>query len=171
MGQSITCLITNKAIEVDKSIVHFRIRNVLFVPFDISTSLSDFIENAKNFETVSELFDSYNEYTKEDMMMDFYEETHSTLDIIKFVNDYQIEDFILEHSSDFADIPVDSFFMCVKGGNIMKDSLVFDQKEFSNNNAIHNVEKYRDYFNIKSNWIASSKFHRYSFAEKEYKNQ
>ena len=171
MGQNITCLITNKNIEVDKNIVHFRINNVLFVPFEILTSLSGFIENAKDFENISELFDDYNKYTAEDLIFDDHEERHSVLDIIKFVNDYQIEDFIIEHSSDFADIPVDSFFMTVMNNKIMKDSLVFDEEQFSMNNAIHNIEKYTAFFNSKITWAADSKFHSYPTAERHYKNQ
>ncbi|KFF74732.1 hypothetical protein HX13_11885 [Chryseobacterium sp. P1-3] len=86
MGQDITCFITNQSLELDKKIVHFKIRDVLFVPFDIiGPSISWFIEEAQKYDNVQNLFDDFKQYQPDDLVLWGSDEKHTILDIIKLV--------------------------------------------------------------------------------------
>lgn len=52
MGQDITCLITDQNIELDQNIVHFRIKDFTFIPFE--TPASRGIKMAKDFDFLSD---------------------------------------------------------------------------------------------------------------------
>ncbi|MCL8537848.1 hypothetical protein M9991_13335 [Chryseobacterium gallinarum] len=168
MGQDITCFITNQSLELDKKIVHFKIRDVLFVPFDIiGPSISWFIEEAQKYDNVQDLFDDFKQYQPDDLVLWGSDEKHTILDIIKLVQDYQINNFIIEHSSDFAGMPIDAYFLGVFDDKIMKDSIVFDEESFSKKNYT-NIDEYRRRLGLNFNWIGMDKFHTYSVAEREY---
>ncbi|AZB07525.1 hypothetical protein EG344_01040 [Chryseobacterium sp. G0162] len=168
MGQDITCLITDQPLELDKDIVHFKIRDVLFVPFDImGSSISWLIEDAYQYETAQDLFSYFKQYQPDDLILWDTDEKHTVLDIIKLIEDHDIRNFIIEHTADFASMPMDDYFLAVLDGKIIKDSIVFDENDFSKMNYA-NIEKYREKIGLNFNWIGMDKFHAYSFAEKEY---
>ncbi|WP_250254350.1 hypothetical protein [Chryseobacterium sp. Marseille-Q3244] len=168
MGQDITCLITDQPLELDKDIVHFKIRDVLFVPFDImGSSISWLIEDAYQYETAQDLFSYFKQYQPDDLILWDTDEKHTVLDIIKLIEDHDIRNFIIEHTADFASMPMDDYFLAILDGKIIKDSIVFDENDFSKKNYA-NIEKYREKIGLNFNWIGMDKFHAYSFAEKEY---
>lgn len=168
MGQDITCLITDQPLELDKDIVHFKIRDVLFVPFDImGSSISWLIEDAYQYETAQDLFSYFKQYQPDDLISWDTDEKHTVLDIIKLIEDHDIRNFIIEHTADFASMPMDDYFLAILDGKIIKDSIVFDENDFSKKNYA-NIEKYREKIGLNFNWIGMDKFHAYSFAEKEY---
>ncbi|AZA89135.1 Uncharacterised protein [Chryseobacterium nakagawai] len=168
MGQDITCLITDQPLELDKDIVHFKIRDVLFVPFDImGSSISWLIEDAYQYETAQDLFSYFKQYQPDDLISWDMDEKHTVLDIIKLIEDHDIRNFIIEHTADFASMPMDDYFLAILDGKIIKDSIVFDENDFSKKNYA-NIEKYREKIGLNFNWIGMDKFHAYSFAEKEY---
>lgn len=168
MGQDITCLITDQPLELDKDIVHFKIRDVLFVPFDImGSSISWLIEDSYQYETAQDLFSYFKQYQPDDLILWDTDEKHTVLDIIKLIEDHDIRNFIIEHTADFASMPMDDYFLAVLDGKIIKDSIVFDENDFSKKNYA-NIEKYREKIGLNFNWIGMDKFHAYSFAEKEY---
>ncbi|MBP2617683.1 hypothetical protein [Chryseobacterium jejuense] len=168
MGQNITCLITDQHLELDKNMIHFKIRDVLFVPFDIiGSSVSWFIEEAQKYDIAQDLFDYFKQYKPDDLVLWGADEKHTALDIIKLIEEYKISNFIIEHSSDFASMPMDNYFLGVSDGKIIKDSIVFDENDSSKKNCA-NIEKYREKIGLNFNWIGMDKFHAYSFAEKEY---
>lgn len=172
MGQDITCLITDQPVELDKNIVHFKINDVLFIPFGIlGLTISWFIEEAKNYDTAQELFNYFKGYQSDDPdNMDLScgeDEKHTILDIIKLIEDHSISNFIIEHTSDFADMPVDDYFLAIANGKIIKDSIVCDEREASKKNYAH-IKKYREQIGLDFNWIGMDQFHSYRFAEQEY---
>lgn len=167
MGQDISCFITDQSIELDKSIVHFKIRNVLFVPFDIpGSSISWFIEEALKYDHLQDLLDHFRKYQPDDLLLWGEDEKHTVLDIIKLIEEHHIKNFLIEHTSDFGDMPMDDYFLGVFDDKIVKDSIIFDEYSLKKNYS--NIEKYREKLGLNFNWIGMNKFHAYSFAEKEY---
>lgn len=167
MGQNITCFITDQSLELDQSIVHFKIRDVLFVPFDITGfSISSFIEDAQKYDTVQDFFDYFKQYKPDDLVSWGAEEKHTVLDIIKLIEEHTIKNFLIEHSSDYADMPMDDYFLGAFDGKIMQDSIVFDEYSLKRNYS--NIEKYCEKLGLNFSWIGIDKFHSYSVAEKDY---
>lgn len=167
MGQDISCFITDQSIELDKSIVHFKIRNVLFVPFDIpGSSISWFIEDAQKYDHVQDLLDDFKQYQPDDLVLWGADEKHTVLDIIKLIEEHHIKNFLIQHTSDFASMPVDDYFLGVFDGKIMQDSIIFDDDSLKEKYS--NIDTYSEKLGLTFNWIGMNKFHAYSFAEKEY---
>lgn len=166
MGQNITCLITDKNIEIDKNIVHFKIKGLTFIPFDINSDfVSIFIEDAKDFTLIK---DYINYLKSENAFIEPDEEEHTDEHIVKMIDKLGLDNFILEHYYEFGDIPVETYFMYVKNGEIIADSLAFDEEKFSRNNLSHKKKYYED-LNIDFSWIAMEDvFHSYRQAKENY---
>ncbi|PIF45610.1 hypothetical protein CLU96_2619 [Chryseobacterium sp. 52] len=169
MGQDITCLITDKNIELDKNIVHFKVRGFTFIPFETSASWG--IEMAKDFDLLS----NYILYLESEHHLNDcrYNRNgdHFDLDIFKMVKDYQIENFIIEHHYEWADIPVDYCFMQVADGAITKNSLVYDESEYSKGNWAH-VQESKTNFGLNFDWLAMTDlFYSYFHSERFYFQQ
>ncbi|MBB6369760.1 hypothetical protein [Chryseobacterium shigense] len=166
MGQDITCLITKENIELDKNIIHFRIKEFIFIPFNISCDLE--LEEAKAFDLLSD----YIQHLESQDSFDHYsynrDNDHCNLDIFKIIRDYQIKSFIIEHSYDWADLPVEYYFMQVLDGRIIKNSLVFDESDLSKSNRA-NVEEAKKNFGLYFNWLnMTDLFYSYYFADRAY---
>lgn len=169
MGQDITCLITDKNIELDPNIVHFKVKGFTFIPFETSASWG--IKMARDFDRLSDYL-LYLE-SEHDLNDCHYNRSgdHYDLDIFKIVKDYQIESFIIEHHYEWADLPVDYYFMQVVDGTIIKNTLVFDESECSKNNksAIKDSKKN---FGLTFDWMDMTQlFYSYYHSERFYSQQ
>ncbi|KMQ61449.1 hypothetical protein ACM46_15645 [Chryseobacterium angstadtii] len=166
MGQDITCLITDKNLELNRDIVHFKVQGFTFIPFNTSCDLG--LEEAKDFEFLKDYIrylesrDSFENYTYN------RDNDHCDIDIFRMIKNYQIENFIIEHHSEWADIPVDYYFMQVTEGRIVKNSLVFDESEQSKTNKAHVPESKRN-FGLHFDWLANTDlFYSYFHADRVY---
>ncbi|WP_223608135.1 hypothetical protein [Chryseobacterium sp. OSA05B] len=169
MGQDITCLITDKDIKLNNNVVHFKVRGFTFIPFNICCDLG--LGEAKDFEFLSDYIlhleskDNFENYTYD------RDNDHCDLDIFKMIKDHHIENFIIEHHSEWADIPADYYFMHVTDGRIIKNSIVFDESERSKNNKA-NVPESKRKFGLNFDWLANTDlFYSYFHANRMYSIQ
>ncbi|SHH32458.1 hypothetical protein SAMN05421866_2606 [Chryseobacterium oranimense] len=166
MGQDITCLITNENIELDKSIVHFSIKQLTFIPFNTSCDLG--IEEAKNFDLLSDYILHLESKDSFDHYLYNRDNDHCDMDIFKIVKDYRIESFIIEHSYDWADMLVEYYFMQVQDGRILKNSLVYDDSERSKSNKA-NIQEAKKNLGLHFNWLdRTDLFYSYYHADRAY---
>ena len=165
MGQNITCLIINKKIDLGKDVVHFEVNGFTFVPFNMSCPHFEGIENfdlasdyIRHLESEAD-FESY-PYNRDD--------DHWDGDIFKMVRDHKIESFIIEHSSEWADIPVDYCFMQVLDDKIIKNALVYNESQFAGNN-FENIKEAKKNFGLNFNWLDMyDLFHSYPVSDRAY---
>lgn len=145
MSCYITYLVIKDAIEIDDPIDYKQSDGFLFFRFD-----DDFcwlIKNARDFESTAIYFD----YIKS--RDDFYKQS-PLAKLINIIEDHQIKDFILEHYSEFGDVPADHFFMMVSGGNIIHDSLVFDEDDESSEKNSAEMHQYKKTFGLENYWFS-----------------
>lgn len=165
MGQDITCLIINKKIDLGKDVVHFEVKDFTFVPFNMSCPRFEGIEN---FDMVS----GYISHLESENNFENYpydrDSDHWEVDIFKMVRDHKIESFIIEHSSEWADMPVDYCFMQVLDDRIIKNALVYNESQFAGNN-FENIKKAKKDFGLNFDWLAMyDLFHSYPISDRAY---
>ncbi|KPE51122.1 hypothetical protein [Chryseobacterium indologenes] len=165
MGQDITCLIINKKLDLGKEVVHFEVNDFTFVPFNMSCPRFEGIEN----------FDQVSDYIRHLESEDDFESypydrdnDHCEVDIFKMIRDHQLENFIIEHSSEWADMPVDYCFMQVLDGRIIKNPLVNNENQFTGNN-FENIKEAKKNFGLNFDWLAMyDLFHSYPVSDRAY---
>lgn len=178
MSQQITCLIIPKIFEIDKGIVHFKIKGFTFIPIDYY--INDFNKNAKGFESLSDYF----QYLRADdnfiELKGFNDEEGLESYLVKLIEEYAIDTFILEQYYEWEHVPFDLYFkvknlkpfdyyfMYIKGGKIISKSLVFNEEKPSNKN-LTNVEKYKKELGLDFDWLQIKEiFYSYDIAQKKY---
>lgn len=142
MSQDITCLIIKEDAGINNSIRQVRLNGFIFIPF--KDDFKTFIKNARDFDEL----EIYLDYVKSGY--DF-EEDDTVQDLVRIIEEYKTDTFILEHYFEFGDIPVCHFFMMVSDGKIISESLVFDD-EFSAENY-SSVQDYHFRFGLDFNWL------------------
>ncbi|WP_294249351.1 hypothetical protein [uncultured Chryseobacterium sp.] len=143
MSQNITCLIIKEDSGIiNKSINQIRLDGFIFIRF--KDDFKTFIKNARDFDEL----EVYLDYVKS--RYDF-EEDDTVQDLVRIIEEYKLDTFILEHYFEFGDIPVCHFFMMVEDGKIINESLVFDD-EFSADNY-SSVQDYHFQFGLHFNWL------------------
>ncbi len=178
MGQEITAIITNQPLEIDKGIVHFKEGACVIIPININPyHLEHFIGQALKFSRIDELLDDLELKNGSDWNIEDYTDPeeedgygHSLKTLIDWIRTMGLQNFILEHYSDFASIPTDGYFVFIRGGEIVKESAMFRIDGLDADDYIpflHEIGLYPPPY-----WFADeAKYQWYSNAEEMYRAQ
>lgn len=139
-----TCLVTNDTIETNENAGYVKSDGFMFFPFE--DNFRRLIKNARDFESTAIYFD-YIRYR------DDFEEDPAIVKLISIIEDHKIKNWILEHYSEFGDIPADHFFMKVSDGNIVYDSLVFGEDDESSEKNYFRMHQYKKNFGLADDWF------------------
>lgn len=140
-----TCLVTKDLIEIHDDAGCVKSDGFIFFPF--KDNFLRLIRNARDFESTSVYFDYISS-------RDDFEEDPPTVELISVIEKYQIKNFILEHYSEFGDIPANHFFMKVADGHIVHDSLVFDEDDEVSEQNYLRIPQYKKDFGLENYWFS-----------------
>ncbi|SFN39040.1 hypothetical protein SAMN05421594_2512 [Chryseobacterium oleae] len=177
MPQQILCIITPQEINLHKSIVHFKINELSFIPVDFSL-IDRFIKDSQNFRFLKDYFEhiKLQDNFKEAV---FDEDDEPEAHLMKLIEDYRIDHFIIEDYYEWEYTPFESLrekgylrsfeysFMYVKSGEIISaDSSLFDDENPQIRYA--DTQKYRKELGLDFDWLSQEKFYSYDCSKKEY---
>lgn len=150
MSQNISYILTKEKDRINSEFVHFKENNYTIIFLDVlHFEIEAFIEIAKKYENIDQVIEHIFKIEKED---------DDLVEIAKTINKLNLNSFVLEHYSDWADITVEEFSLTVKDKIILTEdidnrkknklSIGFDEQEYSE----FKVYKYRNFEECKNNY-------------------
>jgi hypothetical protein len=150
MAQSISYILTKEKNNINSEFIHYKENNYTIIFLDVCHfEIEDFIEIAKKYENIDQVIEHILTIEKEDVDL---------VEIAKTINKLNLNSFVLEHYSDWADITVEEFSLAVKDKIILTEdidnwkknklSIGFDEQEYSE----FKIYKYRNFEDCKNNY-------------------
>ena len=128
MSQDYSFIVTDEELNIPDDVISFKVRNLTTFPLDLDGYVvKSFIENKEN-EVNNEELD-----TEELKIISLLEKTN-------LIN----KNFIIAHTSDWADMPVDEFQAGFISGKIVKESIYFNDSK-DTNHIYYNAFKIMNY--------------------------
>lgn len=180
MPQEILSIIIPQEIELDKSIVHFYENGLTFIPIDFCY-LNPFVKGAQNFDLLSAYFEHIKSQKDFVEAKGFDENDELDAVLIKFIENHQINTFIIEEYFEHEYTPFESIrekgylrtfdfnFFYVENGKIISSySSIEDPVDENPSIKYRYLQKYRDKMSIEINWTEQKRFYSYEDSKKEY---
>ena len=150
MAQSISYILTKEKNIINSEFVHYKENNYTIIFLDVCHfEIEAFIEIAKKHKNIYQVIEHILTIEKEDVDL---------VEIAKTINKLNLNSFVLEHYSDWADITVEEFSLAVKDKIILTEdidnwknnklSIGFNEQEYSE----FKVDNYRNFEMCKNNY-------------------
>ncbi|MBB4106164.1 hypothetical protein [Pedobacter zeae] len=110
-------ILSNNKRDFNRELVHFSEKNTTIIPLDCNEYIIQmFIEQAANFDTLKEYLSHYHSYIR-------YKTEYKDNAIIEIIESFNLDTFVIEYNSTFADRPQDCLFLAIIDDEIMKESI------------------------------------------------
>ncbi len=173
MAQEITAIITNQDLEIDQAIVHFKEQACTIIPLEIHPShIEYFVSQAVHFERLEDFLNYLENSTDWNIEAwcnpdDEFDNRHSMKTLINRIRSMKLDNFIIEHFSDFGSNPTDGYFIAVIDGEIRKESAMSSAEGLAPNSVYEQCRKLMD---LNHYWFTNEdRYHSYHHAEESYR--
>ncbi len=150
MAQNISYILIKEKDSINSELVHYKENNYMIIFLDVlHFEIEAFIEISKKYENIDQVIEHILTIEKED---------DDLVEIANTIKKLNLNSFVLEHYSDWADITVEEFSLAVNDKIILTEdidnwkknklSIGFDEQEYSE----FNIYKYRNFEECKNNY-------------------
>lgn len=150
MAQDISYILTKEKLDISSETIHFQNENLTIILLDVyEHNILEFIEISKIHINIEKIIGYIfaNEIEDDELM-----------NIANTIKDLNLKTFVLEHTSDWADIPIETYSLAIINKEVIlqniddwkgnKISIGLNEKEYSE----FDVFKFRNYNECKNNF-------------------